>query len=57
VTAACRAGGSGFLAGRALWSDVVGVPDVAAGLRSISVPRLERLIDVVDRYARPWDEA
>jgi sulfofructosephosphate aldolase len=57
VEAACRAGASGFLAGRALWSDVVGQPDVPAALRTVSVPRLERLIEVVDREARPWTEA
>ena len=57
VLAACRAGASGFLAGRALWSDVVGRPDVPSALRELSVPRLERLIDVVDRDARPWREA
>lgn len=38
VTAACRAGASGFLA-------------------EVSVPRLERLVDVVDTHARPWTEA
>jgi sulfofructosephosphate aldolase len=57
VEAACRAGASGFLAGRALWSDVVGSPDVASRLREVSVPRLERLIEVVDREARPWSQA
>ncbi|WP_324649802.1 hypothetical protein [Georgenia sp. H159] len=57
VTAACRAGASGFLAGRALWSDVVGHPDVPARLAEVSVPRLERLTAVVDAYARPWTEA
>ncbi|WP_210480294.1 hypothetical protein [Naasia sp. SYSU D00948] len=57
VEAACRAGASGFLAGRALWSDVVGSPDVPARLRELSRPRLERLIEVVDRNARPWREA
>jgi sulfofructosephosphate aldolase len=57
VEAACRAGASGFLAGRALWSDVVGHPDVPRALRELSVPRLERLIAVVDREARPWREA
>lgn len=51
VTAACRAGASGFLAGRALWSDVVGRP--LDELRTVSAPRLERLSAVVDRYARP----
>ncbi|MEE6273803.1 hypothetical protein [Georgenia wangjunii] len=57
VTAACRAGASGFLAGRALWSDVVGAPDVRARLHEVSVPRVERLVETVDRYARPWSEA
>ena len=57
VEAACRAGASGFLAGRALWSDVVGSDDVPGELRRLSVPRLERLIDVVDREARPWSAA
>jgi sulfofructosephosphate aldolase len=57
VEAACRAGASGFLAGRALWSDVVGYPDVPSRLRELSRPRLEQLIEVVDRAARPWNEA
>ena len=57
VEAACRAGASGFLAGRALWSDVVGRSDVPAALRELSVPRLEALIEVVDREARPWRDA
>jgi sulfofructosephosphate aldolase len=57
VEAACRGGASGFLAGRALWSDVVGADDVPALLRARSVPRLERLVEVVDREARPWSAA
>lgn len=57
VEAACRAGASGFLAGRALWSDVVGTVDVPGALRSISRPRLERLTEIVDAHARPWTEA
>jgi sulfofructosephosphate aldolase len=57
VEAACRGGASGFLAGRALWSDVVGADDVPAALQERSVPRLERLIEVVDREARPWSAA
>ncbi|WP_240675576.1 hypothetical protein [Cellulomonas endophytica] len=56
VRAACRGGASGFLAGRALWSDVVGRPDVAAGLREVSVPRLERLVETVDTEATPWTD-
>lgn len=57
VEAACAAGASGFLAGRALWSDVVGRPDLDEALRELSVPRLRRLIDIVDANARPWDVA
>lgn len=57
VRAACRGGASGFLAGRALWSDVVGRPDPDRALADISVPRLRRLIDVVDREATPWRAA
>lgn len=57
VEAACRAGASGFLAGRALWSDVVGATDVPAALRERSRPRLERLVEIVDAHARPWTEA
>jgi sulfofructosephosphate aldolase len=48
VRAACQGGASGFLAGRALWSDVVGRPDVASALAEVAVPRLQRLIEVVD---------
>ncbi|MBB6551401.1 hypothetical protein [Nonomuraea rubra] len=54
VRAACRAGASGMLAGRAVWSDVVGSEDVAAELRSRSVPRLQGLAAIVDEHARPW---
>jgi sulfofructosephosphate aldolase len=57
VRAACRGGASGFLAGRALWSDVVGRPDVPATLAEVSVPRLRRLLDLVDAEARPWTAA
>jgi sulfofructosephosphate aldolase len=56
VRAACRGGASGFLAGRALWSDVVGRPDADRALEEIARPRLERLIRLVDLEARPWRE-
>ncbi len=56
VRAACQEGASGFLAGRALWSDVVGSSDVRSELRSRSVARLEALCEVVDRHARPWQD-
>ncbi|AQZ70254.1 hypothetical protein BKM31_09165 [[Actinomadura] parvosata subsp. kistnae] len=54
VRAACRAGASGMLAGRAIWSDVVGSDDLAAELRARSVPRLQGLAAIVDEHARPW---
>lgn len=57
VRAACQAGASGFLAGRALWSDVVGSENTAERLREVSMPRLQALLEVVDREARPWRQA
>lgn len=55
VRTACHAGASGFLAGRAIWSDTL--PDPAPLLRSRAVDRLKRLAELVDRSARPWQEA
>lgn len=57
VQAACEAGASGFLGGRGLWSDIVGSEDVPAALREVSVPRLQRLGQIVDAYGRPWKQA
>lgn len=45
---ACREGASGFLAGRAVWRNVIGHPDVEAALQKDAVSRLQRLCDVVD---------
>lgn len=56
VEAACRGGASGFLAGRAIWADTLG-PDAARLLATVSVPRLQRLGEIVDREARPWQKA
>ncbi|HEU4672443.1 MAG TPA: hypothetical protein VFS32_06040 [Candidatus Limnocylindrales bacterium] len=60
VEAACRGGASGFLAGRAIWTDSIGAGDeiaLDARLRSVARPRLEALCAVVDRFGRPWPEA
>ncbi|OYV53919.1 MAG: aldolase [Rhodospirillales bacterium 20-60-12] len=46
---ACREGGSGFLAGRGIWSGVIGRRDMKQALREDAVPRLERLCSIVDR--------
>jgi sulfofructosephosphate aldolase len=56
VEAACRGGASGFLAGRAVWRDALG-PEPEPALRERSVPRLQRLGQIVDATARPWPEA
>lgn len=48
VSVAMQAGASGFLAGRAVWSSVIGLPDTGMMLRDISVPRLQRLGEIVD---------
>ncbi|HET9243915.1 MAG TPA: hypothetical protein VFN99_10770 [Gaiella sp.] len=56
VTAACRAGASGFLAGRALWSTTLAADDPTPLLRERSVPRLRELAELVDTHGRPWHE-
>ncbi|MGD6747178.1 hypothetical protein ACOKM3_35725 [Streptomyces sp. BH106] len=53
VEAACRAGASGFLAGRALWTDAL-TGDRDAALRGPSTDRLRLLADIVDTHGRPW---
>ena len=56
VKACAQGGASGFLAGRAVWADIVGAPDIPAALREVSIPRLEKLGEIVDQYARPWSD-
>ncbi len=55
---ACRAGASGFLAGRAVWWDALAAypdaPAVALALQQQAVPYLQRLHDTVAREAQPW---
>ena len=48
VSIAMTAGASGFLAGRAVWSSVIGLPDTELMLRDVSAPKLQRLGDIVD---------
>jgi sulfofructosephosphate aldolase len=56
VKACAQGGASGFLAGRAVWADIVGASDIPAALREVSIPRLEKLAEIVDQYARPWSD-
>jgi sulfofructosephosphate aldolase len=47
LTEARKGGVNGFLAGRAVWADTVSAPDIEAALVESSVPRLERLTDIL----------
>ena len=51
-------GASGFIAGRSVWREVVSLTGQQRQefLTSVALPRLERLIDVAARSARPWTE-
>jgi sulfofructosephosphate aldolase len=57
VEAACWGGASGFLAGRAIWSDAIALDGLEANLQRISAPRLQGLGELVDEVARPWWDA
>jgi len=48
VRTAMAAGASGFLAGRAVWSSVVGLPDSELMFRDVCVPKMQRLGEIVD---------
>jgi sulfofructosephosphate aldolase len=48
VRLACEEGASGFLAGRAVWRQVVGAADRGEALRRHAVPRLRELGEIVD---------
>lgn len=54
VEACARGGASGFLAGRAVWADIVGADNTSEALRQVSIPRLKKLGEIVDQYAKPW---
>jgi len=57
--AADDGGASGFIAGRSVWREVVSLAGRPREefLTSVALPRLERLVDVAERRARPWREA
>jgi tagatose-1,6-bisphosphate aldolase len=52
-------GASGFIAGRSVWREVVSLTgqEREEFLTAVALPRLERLIDVARKSARPWTEA
>lgn len=51
VEDACKGGARGFLAGRALWTNTLDTDDPTELLRTQSLPRLQELLEIVDRYA------
>jgi tagatose-1,6-bisphosphate aldolase len=56
--AAEEGGASGFIAGRSVWREVVGLagPRREEFLTTVARPRLERLIEVAENRARPWTD-
>jgi tagatose-1,6-bisphosphate aldolase len=57
---ACDEGGvSGFIAGRSIWKESVGLEGAARAefLDTVAKPRLAELVDAVTGRARPWKEA
>ncbi len=57
VEIACKAGASGFLAGRALWQEGAKIRSREERMnffKTTAVPRLKELADLVHRYGRPW---
>ena len=52
VRIACAGGAHGFLAGRAIWSDVIGEQDQAAALRTRSARRLDQMVEIVEHSMR-----
>lgn len=58
VRVACRAGASGYLAGRAIWQEAARLSGEAraAFLRQTAAPRLQTLAAIATAHARPWTD-
>jgi tagatose 1,6-diphosphate aldolase len=57
VKIACKAGASGFLAGRALWQEGAQIRSRDERMKffqKTAAPRLEELAELADSYGRPW---
>jgi tagatose 1,6-diphosphate aldolase len=58
VAIACKAGASGFLAGRALWQEGAQIrsrKERMSFFRNTAASRLKELVEIADSYGRPWD--
>ncbi len=58
LSAACKGGASGYLAGRAIWKDAMILPPEAQDgfIQERVVARLQALNDIVYEFARPWTD-
>ncbi|HXZ95343.1 MAG TPA: tagatose 1,6-diphosphate aldolase [Dehalococcoidia bacterium] len=57
VEIACKAGASGFLAGRALWQEGAPIRSRKERMnffRNTAAPRLQKLAKIADEYGKPW---
>ena len=57
VSASCRGGASGFLAGRAIWGPSIHAGDTDDHLEDVAVAKLAELARIVDASGRPWSDA
>jgi tagatose 1,6-diphosphate aldolase len=57
VEIACKAGASGFLAGRALWQEGAQIRSRRERMKffqNTAAPRLQKLAEIADKYGKPW---
>jgi tagatose 1,6-diphosphate aldolase len=57
VELACKAGASGFLAGRALWQEGAKIRSRDERIKffqNTATPRLKELAEIADKYGKPW---
>jgi len=57
VEIACKAGASGFLAGRALWQEGAQIRSRDERMnffQNTAAPRLKELVEIADSYGKPW---
>ena len=47
-------GASGFLCGRAIWKEAVGMENMEKFLLTTGVKRLNELVDITEKRAKPW---
>jgi tagatose 1,6-diphosphate aldolase len=55
---ACRNGASGVLVGRAVWAEAANLVGLARQefLQTIAIERMNRLMEKIEKYGRPWTD-